>query len=136
MTLRWWITSLYWLTCTTFGEACYLTAIINSSQLAIGSIAAIDAEGSIRCAACSDAHLASEAIPEFDGEDSLHMSINRMRVGDQAANGVELELVNLRQRYPKLTVTIARREIRKWLRRSRRKVSAWRRLWGRCWGDE
>lgn len=38
--------------------------------------------------------------------------------GRQAALGVEKELVNLRRRYPKLTVTIARREIRKWLRES------------------
>ena len=36
--------------------------------------------------------------------------------GRDAAEGVEHELVNLRQRYPeRLTVTIARREVRKWL---------------------
>ena len=41
-----------------------------------------------------------------------------MRVGD-AALGVERELGSLRQRYPeRLTVTIARREIRRWLRES------------------
>ena len=38
--------------------------------------------------------------------------------GRDAVAGVERELVNLRQRYPRLTVTIARREIRKWLRES------------------
>ena len=39
--------------------------------------------------------------------------------GRDAAASVERELGNLRQRYPqRLTVTIARREIRKWLRES------------------
>ena len=36
----------------------------------------------------------------------------------RAVLGVERELGNLRQRYARLTVTIARREIRKWLRES------------------
>ena len=55
-------------------------------------------------------------IPEFDGGDSLRLLI--AYVGGEAAAGVERELENLRQRYPRLTVTIARREIRKWLRES------------------
>lgn len=39
--------------------------------------------------------------------------------GRDAAADVERELGNLRQRYPqRLMVTIARREIRKWLRES------------------
>ena len=36
----------------------------------------------------------------------------------EVAVSVERELGNLRQRYGRLTVTIARREIRKWLRES------------------
>ena len=47
---------------------------------------------------------------------------NRIAIADadqDAAVGVERELGNLRQRYPqRLTVTIARREVRKWLRES------------------
>lgn len=40
-------------------------------------------------------------------------------VGRDAAQGPDRELANLRQRYAlRLTVTIARREIRKWLRES------------------
>ena len=38
--------------------------------------------------------------------------------GRQVAAGVERELGNLRQRYGRLKVTIARREIRMWLRES------------------
>ena len=39
--------------------------------------------------------------------------------GRDAAEGVERELENLRQRYAeRLSVTIARREVRKWLRES------------------
>ena len=45
-----------------------------------------------------------------------HVAVSE--AGRGAAAGVERELVNLRQRYPRLTVTIARREIRKWLRES------------------
>ena len=56
------------------------------------------------------------SIPEFDGGDALHVSI--ADAGRDAADGVQRELENLRQRYERLTVTIARREIRKWLRQS------------------
>ncbi len=55
-------------------------------------------------------------IPEFDGGDSLHAG--KADAGRRAAIGVERELENLRQRYPRLTVTIARREIRRWLQES------------------
>ena len=62
-------------------------------------------------------HLWRLPIPEFDGGDSLHVDV--ADAGRDAAQGVERELENLRQRYPeRLTVTIARREIRKWLRES------------------
>ncbi len=53
-------------------------------------------------------------IPEYDDGDSLHVKI--VDAARQATAGVELQLENLRQRYPRLTVTIARREIRNWLR--------------------
>ena len=61
-------------------------------------------------------HLWRLPIPEFDASDADHVAVSD--AGRQAAAGVERELVNLRQRYPRLTVTIARREIRKWLRES------------------
>ena len=58
-------------------------------------------------------HLWKLPILEFDASDSDHVAVSE--AGRDAAAGVERGLVNLRQRYPKLTVTIARREIRKWL---------------------
>ena len=42
-------------------------------------------------------------------------AVRAKMVGRQAALGVERELGNLRQRYSRLTVRVARREIRKWL---------------------
>ena len=45
-------------------------------------------------------------------------TVRAKMVGRQAALGVERELGNLRQWYPRLTVRVARREIRKWLRES------------------
>ena len=73
-------------------------------------------------------------IPEFDGGDSLHVEI--ADAGRDAAAGVERELVNLRQRYAeRLSVTIARREVRKWLRESAegKRVEG---VVGRLLGDE
>ena len=55
-------------------------------------------------------------IPEFDAADPLHLAISR--AGAAAAAGAAKELERLRQDRPKLTVTIARRELRKWLRAS------------------
>ena len=56
-------------------------------------------------------------IPEFDGSDALHDEISK--AGEAAAAGVALQLEGLRQeRGDGLTVTIARRELRKWLRAS------------------
>ena len=65
----------------------------------------------------SQKHLWRLPIPEFDGGDSLHVDV--ADAGRDAAQGVERELGNLRQRYAeRLSVTIARREVRKWLRES------------------
>ena len=61
-------------------------------------------------------HLWRLPIPEFDGGDSLHAEI--ADAGRQAAVGVEGELERLGKERPGFTVTIARREIRKWLRES------------------
>ena len=61
-------------------------------------------------------HLWKLPIPEFDAADPLHLAISR--AGAAAAAGAAKELERLRQDRPKLTVTIARRELRKWLRAS------------------
>ncbi len=106
---------LYWIACKSSQEAYYLLAIINSNILKSrvepympkGQFGARDVHK----------HLWRLPIPEFDGGDSLHVEV--ADAGRDAARGVERELGNLRQRYPeRLTVTIARREVRKWLRES------------------
>ena len=53
-------------------------------------------------------------IPEFDASNPLHLAISK--AGEAAAAGAAKQLEHLRQDRPNLTVTIARRELRKWLR--------------------
>ena len=106
--------TLYWLTCRTLDEAYYLTAIINSDQL-YEQLKPLMPKGQFG-ARHVQKHLWRLPIPEFDGADPTHVAVSD--AGRNAAVGVERELGNLRQRYARLTVTIARREIRKWLRES------------------
>ena len=105
---------LNWIACSSKAEADYLLAVINSDAL-YDAIKPFMPKGQFG-ARHVHKHLWRLPIPEFDGGDSLHVSI--AGAGRQAAAGVERELGNLRQRFPRLTVTIARREIRKWLRES------------------
>ncbi len=105
---------LYWISCRTIDEAYYLLATINSNTLK-NAVQPFMPKGQFG-ARDVHKHLWRLPIPEFDGGDSLHVDV--ADAGRDAAEGVERELVNLRQRYPRLTVTIARREIRKWLRES------------------
>ena len=107
--------TLFWLACRTIAEAHYLTSVINSDQL-YEQLKPLMPKGQFG-ARHVQKHLWRLPIPEFDGGDSLHVDL--ADAGRDAAKGVERELGNLRQRYPqRLTVTIARREIRKWLRAS------------------
>ena len=106
--------TLYWVSCASMSEAEYLIAIINSETL-YASAAPLMAKGQFG-ARHLQKHLWRLPIPEFDASDSTHVEVSD--AGRQAALGVEQELTNLRQRYERLTVTIARREIRKWLRQS------------------
>ena len=55
-------------------------------------------------------------IPEFDPDDDLHGEISD--AGETAAVGAAKRLACLREERDKVTVTIARRELRKWLRES------------------
>ena len=105
---------LFWVTCVTIEEADYLSAIINSEVL-YAAAAPLMSKGQWG-ARDLQKHLWRLPIPEFDAGDATHMAI--ADAGRNAAEGVERELGNLRQRYARLTVTIARREIRKWLRES------------------
>ena len=106
---------LYWVSCETVDEAAYLLAIINSDALAsaVNRFTTPNWAGNTRDL---HKHLWRLPIPEYDASDSTHVAMSD--AGRQAAEGVERELGNLRQRYARLTVTIARREIRKWLRES------------------
>ena len=105
---------LYWISCETTEEAYYLLAAINSNALK-NAVQPFMPKGQFG-ARDVHKHLWRLPIPEFDASDADHVAVSE--AGRDAAAGVERELVNLRQRYPRLTVTIARREIRKWLRES------------------
>ncbi len=55
-------------------------------------------------------------IPEFDPENDLHVSISE--AGRRAAEGAAVRLAELYEERERVTVTIARRELRSWLRGS------------------
>ena len=106
--------SLYWVACKEIREANYLLAIINSQAL-YDAATPLMAKGQF-----GSRDLVKQIwklpIPEFDASKPLHMAISR--AGEAAAAGAAKQLEQLRQDRPKLTVTIARRELRKWLRAS------------------
>ncbi len=105
---------LNWTTCASTDEAYYLLAIINSDQL-YEAVKPFMPKGQFG-ARHVHKHLWRLPIPEYDAANPAHVAISD--AGGKAVVGVERELGNLRQRYARLTVTIARREIRKWLRES------------------
>ena len=107
-------TSLYWITCSDIQEANYLLAIINSRAL-YEAVAPLMPKGQFG-ARHLHKHLWKLPIPEFDSGDPLHVEVSR--AGRAAAEGAARELAALRQTRARLTVTIARRELRKWLRES------------------
>ena len=61
-------------------------------------------------------HLWKLPIAEFNFDEPLHAAVSE--AGRVAAEGAGERLARLRQDRGKVTVTIARREIRKWLRES------------------
>ncbi|MCY4474346.1 MAG: N-6 DNA methylase [Chloroflexi bacterium] len=106
--------TLYWVGCRDLSEAHYLAAIINSDQL-FAAVKPLMPKGQFGSRHLQK-HLWRLPIPEFDGGNSLHVSI--ADAGRQTAVGVERELERLGEERPGFTVTIARREVRKWLRES------------------
>ena len=104
--------TLYWITCQSVQEAYYLLALINSATLYEAAIPLM-AKGQFGAR-----HLHKQLwklpIPEYDATDALHVEI--AEAGAAAAAGAARELVRLRQDRERVTVTIARRELRKWLR--------------------
>ena len=105
---------LYWVACKDAQEAHYLLAIINS-QVLYDAVVSLMPKGQFG-ARHLHKHLWKLPIPEFDPGDPLHAAISD--AGQSAAQGAARELAQLRQNRPRLTVTIARRELRKWLRES------------------
>ena len=105
---------LFWISCKDTREANYLLAVINSeviSELATplmpkGQFGARDLQK----------HLWKLPIPEFDASNQLHVEVSE--TGKTAAAAAAKQLDQLRQERDRVTVTIARRELRKWLRAS------------------
>ena len=105
---------LFWVTCKNLREGHYLLAIINSDALyemvkprmSKGQYGARDLHK----------HLWKLPIPEFDPDNPLHAEVST--AGEAAAEGESRQLVLLREERDRVTVTIARRELRKWLRAS------------------
>ena len=109
-------TKLYWVTCRDIQEAYYLLAIINSDALAIAvnQYTTPNWAGNTRDL---HKHLWKLPIPEFDAGDFDHQAV--AEAGYWAVLEVAHWLEELRQEYgERLTVTIARRELRKRLRDS------------------
>ena len=55
-------------------------------------------------------------IPEFDAADALHVEVSE--AGEAASKGAAEQLAALRRERDRVTDTIARRELRTWLRAS------------------
>ena len=107
--------TLYWVACKDVYEANYLVAVINSQVLS-AAVAPLMPKGQFG-ARHLQKHLWKLPIPEFDPAQELHIAI--AEAGAMAGAAAEKKLEELReQRGDRLTVTIARRELREWLRTS------------------
>ena len=105
---------LFWIACTHVQEANYLMAIINS-QVLYAAVLPLMPKGQFG-AWDLQKHLWKLPIPEFDGANALHIEVSE--AGEAAAKGAAEQLAALRQERERVTVTIARRELRVWLRAS------------------
>ena len=106
---------LYWIPCRTIDEANYLVAVINSGALQ-EAVKPLMSKGQFG-ARDLHKHLWKLPIPEFDPNEELHSVI--ADAGATAANSAGKKLAEVRERRgDKMTVTIARRELRSWLRTS------------------
>ena len=110
--------TLFWMDCKDINEANYLLAIINSDALS-DAVAPLMPKGQFG-ARHVQKHLWKLPIPEFDPALKLHVTI--ADAGATAGGGAKERLAELREQYKQqekeLTVTIARRELRTWLRTS------------------
>ena len=107
---------LYWISCRNVEEANYLLAIINSAAL-YDAVYGIMPKGQFG-ARHLHKHLWKLPIPEFDPANDLHAAIAKAGATAEAGAGKKLEELR-KQRGDRLTITIVRRELRKWLRESK-----------------
>ena len=108
--------TLYWIACKDIQEANYLVAIINSHALS-EAVAPLMPKGQFGPRHLQK-HLWKLSIPEFDPAQELHLAI--AEAGATAAAAAARKLDELREQWgDELTVTITRRELRKWLRASK-----------------
>ena len=105
---------LFWIVCTDLNEASYLLAVVNSETL-YHAVKPLMSKGQFG-ARDLQKHLWKLPIPEFDPANPLHVAVSE--AGETAAVGAAQQLAQLREQRDNVTVTIARREIRKWLRES------------------
>ena len=103
--------TLFWITCKSEQEARYLLSIVNSDSL-YEAVVPFMPKGQFG-ARHVQKHLWKLPIPEFDDGDPLHVRISD--AGRVASVGAARRLEQLRQERDRVTVTIARREIRNWL---------------------
>ena len=104
---------LFWIACKDIQEANYLLAIINSNAL-YEAVTPLMNKGQF---GARDLHkqLWKLPIPEYDNSEPLHREI--AEAGAAAALGAAARLAELRaERGASVSVTIARRELRAWLR--------------------
>ena len=106
--------TLFWIACRDAQEANYLLAIINSQAL-YKAVSSLMPKGQFG-ARHLEKHLWKLPIPEFDAADALHVELSE--AGETAAKGAAEQLAPLRQERERVTATIARRELRAWLRAS------------------
>ena len=106
--------TLFWISCQNLQEAQYLLAIINSQRL-FTALQPLMPKG-LFGARHVQKHLWRLPIPAFDAGDRLHMEI--AAAGAAAQAGVARKLPTLVGESGDTSVTIARRELRAWLRSS------------------
>ncbi len=105
--------TLFWIACKDIREAHYLLAIINSQTL-YDAVESLMAKGQFG-ARHLQKHLWKLPIPEYDADNALHVELSE---AGEAAAGAARQLARLRQERERVTVTVARRELRAWLRAS------------------
>ena len=107
--------TLFWIACKDVQEANYLLAIVNSDALR-ELLEPLMPKGQFG-ARHVQKHLWRLRIPAFDSGNSLHVTVSW--AGEVAVGGAAQQLERLSLEHPNIGVTIARRELRKWLRGSK-----------------